>query len=173
MPPQSTLISERQLIDAARSPLMAFNQKNWNAVRSGISPDFVYDEVPTGRKAEGADQAIAVWQGWATAFPDVQATFDRELPSGNVVVFEVTWRGTHQGPLQTPGGAIPPTVITSTWRPSYSRSAPYLNSSSNLLSPRSGAQRGSCRSKPTLSSEGTESRYFSWSTASDRIPTVA
>ena len=109
MPPQSTLISERQLIDAAKSPLLAFNQKNWNAVRSGISPDFVYDEVATGRKAEGADQAIAVWQGWATAFPDAQATFDRELPSGNVVVFQVTWRGTHQGPLQTPGGAISPT----------------------------------------------------------------
>ena len=109
MPPQSTLISERQLIDAAKSPLMGFNQKNWNAVRSGISPDFVYDEVATGQKAQGADQAIENWQGWATAFPDAQATFDRELPSGNFVVLQVTWRGTHQGPLQTPGGAIPPT----------------------------------------------------------------
>jgi len=109
MTAQPTLISERQLIEIAKAPLLGFNRKNWDAVRAGITQDFLYDEVPTGRKAQGADQAIAVWQGWATAFPDAQATFDRELPSGNVVVFQVTWRGTHQGALQTPGGPISPT----------------------------------------------------------------
>ena len=109
MAAQSTLISERQLVESAKAPLLGFNQKNWNAVRAGISPDFVYDEIATGRKVQGADQSIAVWQGWATAFPDAQATFDRELASGNTVVFQVTWRGTHKGPLQTPEGAIAPT----------------------------------------------------------------
>lgn len=109
MPAQSTLISERQLVESAKAPLLGFNQKNWNAIKAGITSDFVYDEVATGRRAEGADQAIAFWQGWATAFPDAQATFDRELASGNTVVLQVTWRGTHQGPLQTPEGAIAPT----------------------------------------------------------------
>jgi steroid delta-isomerase-like uncharacterized protein len=109
MPAQSTLIPQKQLIDAAKAPLLGFNDKNWNAVRASISPDFVYDEVATNRKVQGADQTIALWQGWATAYPDAQATFNRELAGGNTVVFEVTWRGTHKGPLQTPEGPIAPT----------------------------------------------------------------
>jgi steroid delta-isomerase-like uncharacterized protein len=109
MPPQSTLVSQHQLIDIAKTPLLAFNDKNWDAVKAGISPDFVYDEVATHRKVQGTDQTIAVWQGWAAAFPDARATFLREVAGGNTVVFEVNWKGTHKGPLQTPEGAIAPT----------------------------------------------------------------
>ena len=106
MPTQSTMIPQQQLIDAAKAPMLAFNEKNWGAVRASISPDFVYDEVATNRKVQGVDQVIPLWQGWATAFPDSKATFQRELLSGNTVVLEVTWRGTHSGPLQTPNGPI-------------------------------------------------------------------
>ena len=106
MPTQSTIMSPQQLVNAAKAPILAFNEKNWGAVRASISPDFVYDEVATNRKVQGVDQVIPLWQGWATAFPDSKATFQRELPSGNTVVLEVTWRGTHSGPLQTPNGPI-------------------------------------------------------------------
>jgi steroid delta-isomerase-like uncharacterized protein len=106
MPAQSTMIPQQQLIDAAKAPLRAFNEKDWDAVRASVSPNLVYDEVATSRKVQGVEQVIPLWQGWATAFPDARATFHRELPSGNTVVFEVSWRGTHQGPLQTPDGAI-------------------------------------------------------------------
>jgi len=109
MPAQSTLTSQQQLIDIAKAPLLAFNEKNWDVVRAGISPDFVYDEVATNRMVQGADQAIAVWQGWATAFPDARASFDREVAVGNTVVFEVIWQGTHKGPLQIPEGFLAPT----------------------------------------------------------------
>jgi steroid delta-isomerase-like uncharacterized protein len=106
MPAQSTMIPQQQLIDAAKAPMLAYNDKNWNAARASLSPDFVYDEVATNRKVQGVDQVIPLWQGWATAFPDSKATFHRELTSGNTAVFEVSWRGTHQGPLQTPNGPI-------------------------------------------------------------------
>jgi steroid delta-isomerase-like uncharacterized protein len=109
MPAQSTMIPQQQVIDAAKAPMLAFNEKNWDAVRASITPDFVYDEVATNRKVQGVDQVIPLWQGWATAFPDAKATFQRELLSGDSVVFEVTWRGTHKGPLQTPNGPIPAT----------------------------------------------------------------
>src|SRR5688572_1284870 len=66
--------------------------------RSAITPDFVYDEVATARKVQGADEVITVWQGWATAFPDSRATFHQEFASGNMVVLEHTWNGTHSGP---------------------------------------------------------------------------
>jgi len=109
MPAQSTMMSPQQLVDAAKAPILAFNEKNWDAVRASITPDFVYDEVPTNRKVQGVDQVIPLWQGWATAFPDAKATFQRELLCGNVVVLEHTWQGTHKGPLQTPDGPIPAT----------------------------------------------------------------
>jgi steroid delta-isomerase-like uncharacterized protein len=109
MPAQSTMIPQQQVIDAARAPMLAFNEKNWDAVRASITSDFVYDEVATNRKVQGVDQVIPLWQGWATAFPDAKATFQRELACGNTVVLEQTWQGTHKGPLQTPNGSIPAT----------------------------------------------------------------
>jgi steroid delta-isomerase-like uncharacterized protein len=106
MPAQTATLSQQQLIDAAKAPELAYNAKNWDAMRSSISPDFVYDEIATGRKVQGADQVIPIWQGWATAFPDSKATFHAAHVSENTVVLEMTWQGTHKGPLQTPRGAI-------------------------------------------------------------------
>jgi steroid delta-isomerase-like uncharacterized protein len=102
----TTLIPQQQLIDAAKASIVAFNEKDWEAVRATISPEFIYDEVPTGRRAQGADGVIPLWQGWAEAFPDVEASFDNAVVVDNSVVLEVTWRGTHRGPLMTPAGPI-------------------------------------------------------------------
>jgi steroid delta-isomerase-like uncharacterized protein len=109
MPVQSTKISQLQLIDAAKAPMLAFNEKDWEGVKASITSDFVYDEVATNRKVQGPDQVIPLWQGWATAFPDAKCSFDQALPSGSTVVLELTWRGTHKGVLQTPQGPIAPT----------------------------------------------------------------
>ena len=109
MAAQSTLLSRQQLIDAAQAPLKAFNRKDWDAVIASITADFEYDEVATHRRVAGVDQLMPLWQGWAEAFPDAEASFDRSLPGENTVVLEVTWRGTHKGPLPTPSGPIPAT----------------------------------------------------------------
>ena len=106
MPAQSTMLSPQQLIDAAKAPTLAYNQKDWKAVRASITQDFIYDEVGTGRKVQGADQTITLFQGWAEAIPDSKATIDNAVASGNTVLLEVTWRGTHSGPLQTPKGSF-------------------------------------------------------------------
>lgn len=109
MPAQGTAVSPQALIDAAKAPLLAYNDKKWDKVKTGVTAGFVYDEIATGRRVEGADAAITLWQGWAAAFPDSMATFHNGLASGNSVVLELTWKGTHKGPLQTPKGTIPPT----------------------------------------------------------------
>ena len=88
----TTMIPRQQMIDAAKAPVLTFNEKNWEAVRASISPDFVYEEVATNRKVQGVDQVLPLWQGWATAFPDAKATFHREHLSDDSVVFEVSWR---------------------------------------------------------------------------------
>lgn len=105
----ATLLSAQQLIDAAKAPLIGYNDKNWSAVRASITPDFVYDEVATHRRAQGADQVIGLWQGWGKALPDSRCTFDNAVASGSTVMLELTWHGTHSGPLETPNGTIPAT----------------------------------------------------------------
>jgi steroid delta-isomerase-like uncharacterized protein len=99
-------MSQQALIDAAKAPSVAYGEKNWDALRAAIAQGFLYDEVATHRKMQGVEQLIACWKGWATALPDSKATFHSALVSGNTVVLEVTWHGTHKGPLQTPGGQI-------------------------------------------------------------------
>jgi steroid delta-isomerase-like uncharacterized protein len=106
MPAQSTVIPQQKLIDVAKAPVLAYNEKKWDALRASVTSDFTYDEVATHRKVQGADQYIALCQGWATALPDSKATFHDALVSGNTVVLEVTWKGTHKGPLQMPNGSI-------------------------------------------------------------------
>lgn len=109
MPTSSTLLSEQQLITAAMAPILAYNDKNWEAVKAAITPDFIYEEVATRQKLQGHDQVIALWKGWATALPDSKGTIDNAYVSGDKVVLEITWRGTHNGPMATPKGPIPPT----------------------------------------------------------------
>jgi steroid delta-isomerase-like uncharacterized protein len=102
-------MSQQSLIDAAKALIVAYGEKDWDAVRAASAPDLAYDEVATQRKIRGVDQVIVSWQGWAAGFPDSRATFDSALASGQAVVLEVTWRGTHTGPLRTPAGQFPPT----------------------------------------------------------------
>jgi steroid delta-isomerase-like uncharacterized protein len=97
------------MTDIARASVLAYNDKDWKAARTALAPNCVYDEVATRRKAHGADDILAVWQGWAKALPDSKATIHSELVTGNTVVLELTWHGTHSGPLQTPRGELAPT----------------------------------------------------------------
>lgn len=100
------------LIDAAKAPILAYNDKNWDAVRNAVAAGYVYDEIGTNRKVTGADKVVETWRGWATALPNSKATIHDTFVSGNTVVVELTWKGTHTGPLQTPEGTIAPTGKT-------------------------------------------------------------
>jgi steroid delta-isomerase-like uncharacterized protein len=107
---QATALSPQALTNAAKALIEAYNEKNWDKARASITPDFVYDEVATGRKVTGADAALEVWKGWAQAFPDSKGSFQAtHVADDATVVMELTWTGTHQGPLQMPNGPIAPT----------------------------------------------------------------
>jgi steroid delta-isomerase-like uncharacterized protein len=96
-------------IEIAKAQIEAYNAKDWNRAKETIAPQVVYDEVGTHRRLTGANEVIAAWQGWAKALPDSNATFQSATADGNTVTLELTWRGTHTGPLETPNGAIAPT----------------------------------------------------------------
>ena len=106
MPAPTTKIAPEQLVQAAKDSVIAYNNKDWQAARASLTSDFVYDEVATNRKTKGIDETLTLWKGWAAAFPDSKATFHDAYVSGNKVVIELTWKGTHTGPLQLPKGPI-------------------------------------------------------------------
>jgi steroid delta-isomerase-like uncharacterized protein len=101
--------SPQALIDAAKASILAYNDKNWDNVKASITPDAVYDEVATQRKIRGQEEVVDCWQGWARALPDSKATFHSAMASGNNVCIEMSWRGTHSGPLELPTGSVPAT----------------------------------------------------------------
>jgi steroid delta-isomerase-like uncharacterized protein len=109
MSPQATALSPKLLTEAAEAPILAYNEKDWNKVRTCVTPNFVYDEIATHRRAKGPDEVIRLWQGWAAAFPDSKATIHNALVSGESVVLELTWKGTHKGPLQMGETVVAPT----------------------------------------------------------------
>ncbi|RPI26192.1 MAG: hypothetical protein EHM61_12400 [Acidobacteria bacterium] len=97
------------VIDIGKAPVIDYNNKDWDAARASMAPGYVYDEVATSRQGRGADEAVALWRGWAAAFPDSKGEIHNVFHSGDTVVVELTWRGTHTGPLQTPRGTLSPT----------------------------------------------------------------
>ena len=72
---QATTLSPQALTNTAKALILAYNDKNWDQVKASITPDFVYDEVATGRKVTGIDATVDAWKGWAQAFPDSKGTF--------------------------------------------------------------------------------------------------
>ena len=110
---QATTLSSQALAAAAQALIEAYNAKDWERAKASITQDFVYDELATGRKLTGRDATIEAWKGWAEAFPDSRGEYRAvHVADQGTVVLEVTWKGTHRGPLQTPNGSIAPTGRT-------------------------------------------------------------
>ncbi|MGH9316678.1 MAG: ester cyclase [Thermoanaerobaculia bacterium] len=102
-------MAQKSVVDIAKAQVLAYNEKDWGAARASLAPGVVYDELGTQRKIQGVDDVLEAWRGWATAMPDSKASFDSAVASGNTAVLEMTWRGTHKGPLKTSTGEIPAT----------------------------------------------------------------
>lgn len=102
-------MSNDSLLSAARASLDAYNAKDWDAVKASITEDCVYEETATHRRMEGVDAILEGWQGWGTAMPDSAATCESMYAFEGGAVMELTWRGTHSGPMQGPEGEIPAT----------------------------------------------------------------
>jgi len=96
-------MADKSILEVAKSQIIAYNDKNWGAAKEALAVDMVYDEAATQRRIKGVEEVLSAWKGWAKAFPDSKASFDKETVSGNTVVIELTWRGTQTGPLQLPG----------------------------------------------------------------------
>ncbi len=95
------------LIEIAREAVEAFNSSDWERTKAIVTPDYVYNEMGTGRSIEGPDEVVAALKGWKEAMADATGTVTNALVSGNTVTLQVTWEATHTGPLAGPMGTIP------------------------------------------------------------------
>jgi steroid delta-isomerase-like uncharacterized protein len=96
-----------EIVKLARKQIDAFNTGDWEQLRATLASDSRYDELGTQRKIEGPEKIIELFKGWKTAFPDAAGTVTSAVASGNKAALEVTWKGTHTGPLETAEGRIP------------------------------------------------------------------
>lgn len=62
---------------------------------------------PTG-KYVGTSQIRASFEVWHTAFPDAKGEVTNQIAEGEQVLTEVTFHGTHTGPLAGPNGMTVP-----------------------------------------------------------------
>lgn len=95
---------ERLTVDTIES----YNRSDWEHVRELLDDDVVYDEVGSGNRMIGADELLASLRAWKAAVPDAEGEITRILSDGDTVVAEITWRGTQDGPLESPSGTLPP-----------------------------------------------------------------
>jgi ketosteroid isomerase-like protein len=78
------------------------------AFLSFFSADAYVRNVPTGAEFRGQDITL-VASGMADAFPDIHREIFDIYAINDVIVVELAIRGTHKGPLVTPGGTVPAT----------------------------------------------------------------
>ena len=100
-------LTTEETLKLARRQVDAFNAGDWEQLQAGIAADSVYNELGTQRKIEGPEKIVELFKAWKTAFPDAVGTVTSSIASGNKAALEVTWKGTHTGPLVTAEGTIP------------------------------------------------------------------
>lgn len=93
----------------ARALNDAFNARDWDAAVQPMAPDVEIVNMATGESFRGPDGARQFLQGWATAFTDSQVETLRVIADDAGAAMEFRGRGTHDGPLAGPTGAIPAT----------------------------------------------------------------
>ena len=86
----------------------AFNAHDEARIRELNSENAIV-EAPGDVRVEGGEAATQYALAWLRAFPDATINVTNELVSGDWVVQEFAFEGTHEDTLSGPGGDIPAT----------------------------------------------------------------
>ena len=111
-------MGEQDLVRLAKEAVEAFNKADWDRT-SALQGGGVYNEVGTGRQLRGEAEIVPALKGWRRAMPDVKGTVTNAFASGSKAVLEVTWEGTQTGPMDGPGGTLPPSGKRQTTRAAW------------------------------------------------------
>src|SRR5262245_39814742 len=72
--------------------------------------------MPGAPPMTGHAQIRPLFEAYLHAFPDFSCDTSHAIESGNTYAAETSFRGTHKGPLRTPGGEVPPTGREVRWQ---------------------------------------------------------
>lgn len=99
------MADERAVVEAT---LDAWHRRDAAGVAAQYAPDAVLHEHITGRTAVGGEAIAQVHLGWIPTFPDVRGEDLRWFQDGELVGYQVTWRGRQTGDLPVPDGTVVP-----------------------------------------------------------------
>jgi predicted ester cyclase len=86
----------------------AFNDHDESRIRE-LNAENAVVEAPGDVHVEGREAATQYAMAWLNAFPDARLNVKNEFASGDWVVQEFTFEGTHEGTLSGPAGEVPAT----------------------------------------------------------------
>ena len=90
----------------------AFNRRDTESMR-GLYQSVATITNPDSPDPMSVEEMISGFNTSLSAFPDVWVSLGTVVAEGNNVAFEMTWTGTHEGPLVMPDGSVlPPTHLT-------------------------------------------------------------
>jgi steroid delta-isomerase-like uncharacterized protein len=106
-------VLNRSAAEVARGVIECLNTEDWVTLRS-LYADDAYEEIPNpgpdGQelRGDGADAIVADARIWRRAFPDSRFVLDRVIAEEDRVALELTFEGTHTGPLPLWGEELAP-----------------------------------------------------------------
>ena len=103
-------MSDRDNAAIARAVYEAFNDHDLERAGALAAEDMELVDVPSGRTMRGPEGFMDGMRAWIGACSDASVEVVEMIAGeGDSVTAEFVGRGTHDGPLATPGGEIPPT----------------------------------------------------------------
>jgi steroid delta-isomerase-like uncharacterized protein len=95
--------------DVIREWTDALNRHDAGGFAALYAPNAILRDPQYGEPLEGRDAIRKDIEDFLRGFPDLHAVTRSVIESGDAYAAEGTFAGTHQGPLPTPDGEIPPT----------------------------------------------------------------
>lgn len=93
--------------DVVEALLRALDAHDLDAVTTLLTEDVEFRHPAA--QLQGSGQVAQFFIGSLGAFPDGRHEVHRVAEQGDVFAVEGTWRGTHDAPMHTPAGEVPPT----------------------------------------------------------------
>jgi steroid delta-isomerase-like uncharacterized protein len=98
--------------DLPQAGVDAFNARDSDAMRKLYTSDATILN-PDSPNPMTVDEMISGFDAALVAFPDAAVSLGPVVAEGDIVAFEMTWTGTHQGPLVMPDDSeLPATGLT-------------------------------------------------------------
>lgn len=93
----------------ARELYDRFGRNDLDGALELVTDDIVAIIVPFGQTYNGKEGFRQFMLGFKSAFPEMEISVDNQVVGDGQIVNEISTTAVHNGPLQTPAGAIPAT----------------------------------------------------------------